>query len=87
MDNLNMQQVISEFETMKLIEQDACDFYIKASQDPNVQDEKIRNCFRSIAKDEQHHIELVDQIINTLKNCPYKGNSYNIPYYSEDTRY
>jgi hypothetical protein len=30
----NKQQLISEFETKKLIEQDAHDFYIKASQEP-----------------------------------------------------
>ena len=69
MENLNTQQLIDEFEAMKLIEQDAHDFYIKASQDPSVADDKIRNCFTKIAEDEQHHIELVDRIINTVKNC------------------
>ena len=69
MDNLNKQQLIDEFGTMKLIEQDAHDFYIKASQDPNVKDEMIQNCFSKIAEDELHHIELVDRIINTVKNC------------------
>jgi len=69
MDNPTKQQLINEFETMKLIEQDARDFYIKASEDPDVKDEKVRNCFGRIARDEQHHVELVDKIINTLKNC------------------
>jgi rubrerythrin len=69
MNNLNKQQLLSEFETMKLIEQDAHDFYVKVSQDSNVNNEKIRNCFSKIARDEQHHIELVGRIINTLKNC------------------
>ena len=69
MDNLNKQQLIDEFGTMKLIEQDAHDFYIKASQDPNVKDEMIRNCFSKIAEDELYHIELVDRIINTVRNC------------------
>ena len=69
MDNLNKQQLIDEFETMKLIEQDAQDFYVKASKGPGVKDEKIRNCFTKIAEDERHHIELVDQIINILRNC------------------
>jgi rubrerythrin len=69
MDNVNKQQLISEFETMKLVEQDAHDFYIKASQDPSVKNERIRNCFTKIAEDERYHIELVDRIINTVKNC------------------
>jgi len=69
MDNPTKQQLINEFETMKLIEQDARDFYIKASEDPGVKDEKVRSCFSRIARDEQHHVELVDSIINTLKNC------------------
>ena len=69
MDNLNKQKLLNEFETMKLIEQDAHDFYVKASQDPSVKDEKIRKCFSRIAEDEQYHIELVDRIINILTNC------------------
>ena len=54
---------------LKLIEQDAHDFYVKASQDPSVKNEKMRNCFGYIAEDEQRHIELVDRIISTLKDC------------------
>ena len=73
MENLNKQQLIDEFETMKLIEQDAHDFYIKASQDPSVADDTIRNCFTKIAEDERHHIELVDRIINTVKKLPMPG--------------
>ena len=69
MDNATKQKLIGEFETMKMIEQDAHDFYAKVSQDPSVKDESVRNCFGSIARDEQHHVELVDRIINILKNC------------------
>jgi len=69
MDNATKTKLISEFETMKLIEQDAHDFYLKASQDPNVKDEKVRSCFGRIAQDELHHVELVDRITNILKNC------------------
>ncbi len=69
MDNAIKQKLIGEFDTMKLIEQDAHDFYLKASQDPDVMDEKARNCFYKIAQDEQHHVELVDMVVNILKNC------------------
>ncbi len=69
MDNAAKQKLIGEFDTMKLIERDACDFYLKVSQDPNVKDKNIRNCFGRIAQDERHHVELVDRVINILKNC------------------
>lgn len=69
MDDFNKQKLVSEFGMMKMIEQDAHDFYVKASQDRNVKDEKIRKCFGTIAEDERHHIELVDRIINIIRNC------------------
>lgn len=69
MDDFNKQKLVSEFGMMKMIEQDAHDFYVKASQDRNVKDQKIRNCFERIAEDERHHIELVERIINIIKNC------------------
>ena len=69
MENLNKQKLVSEFEMMKMIEQDAHDFYVVTSQDRNLKDQKIRNCFERIAEDERHHIELTDRIINIIKNC------------------
>ena len=69
MDDLNKQKLISEFGMMKIIEQDAHDFYVQVSQDRNVKDEKIKTCFRKIAEDELHHIELVQRIINIVRNC------------------
>ena len=69
MENLNKQKLVNEFEMMKTIEQDAHDFYVKVSQDRNVKDEKIRKCFGRIAEDERRHIELVERIINIVKNC------------------
>ena len=68
MDIQHKEKLLHEFGTMKLLEQDAYDFYLKISQDPNVKDEKIRNSFSKIAEDEQHHTELVDQIINIVTN-------------------
>jgi rubrerythrin len=69
MENINKQKLVNEFEMMKMIEQDAQDFYVNASQDRNLKDEKIRNCFGRIAEDERHHIELVERIINIIRNC------------------
>ena len=69
MDNITKQKTLSEFETMKLIEQNAHEFYLKASEDPRLTDERIRNCFGKIAQDENNHVALVDRIIDIIKNC------------------
>ena len=69
MDNSNKQNLLNEFGTMKMLEQDAHDFYLKALQDESVKDKEVRNCFRIIAEDEQHHIEVVDRIRNIVNNC------------------
>ena len=68
MDSATKQNLLNEFETMKLIEQDAREFYLKTSSDPSVIDQKVRNCLGKIAEDEGHHIELVDRIMNIIKN-------------------
>lgn len=69
MDDFNKQKLVSEFGMMKMIEQDAHDFYVKASQDRNIKDQKMKQIFGRIAEDERHHIELVERIINIVRNC------------------
>ena len=54
---------------MKLIEQDAREFYLKASNDPDVTDPKLRDSLVKIAEDEAHHVELVERIMTIVKNC------------------
>lgn len=69
MDNATKRKILGEFHTMKWIEQDAHDFYVKTSTDASLSDLNIRNCFRRIAEDEKHHIELVGRIMNIVNNC------------------
>ena len=69
MDSATKKNLLNEFETMKLIEQDAREFYLKASSDPSVTDQKVRSCLGKIAEDEGHHVELVERIMTILKNC------------------
>ena len=66
---MTKQKTLSEFETMKLIEQNAHEFYLNASENSSLTDQGIRNCFGKIAEDEEHHVVLVDRIINILTNC------------------
>ena len=69
MDNMTKKKILSEFETMKLVEQNAHEFYLKASEDASINDQTIRSCFHKIAEDEKHHVELVERITNIIKNC------------------
>lgn len=69
MDNATKQKLIDEFETMRLIESDAREFYIKASNDPKISQNSVRDCFGRIAEDELRHVELVEQIMNIIRNC------------------
>jgi rubrerythrin len=69
MNDAIKQKLLSEFETMRLIEKDAYEFYLKASADPNVADPAIRKSFSGIAEDERYHVELVERIMNILRNC------------------
>ena len=69
MDSATKKNLLNEFETMKLIEQDAREFYLKASSDPSLTDQKARDCLGKIAEDEAHHLELVERIMTIVKNC------------------
>ncbi len=69
MNDATKQKLLNEFETMRLIEKDAHEFYLKASTDPNVTNQGVRKCFGSIAEDERNHVEIVERIMNILKNC------------------
>ncbi len=69
MNDTTKQKLLNEFETMRLIEKDAHEFYLKASTDPNVTDQRVRKCFSAIAEDERNHVELVERIMNILQNC------------------
>ena len=69
MDNAIKHKLLDEFETMRLLEEDAHEFYLRASKNPDVTEESVRRCFGSIAEDEKHHVELVERIMNILRNC------------------
>ncbi|MBN1816776.1 MAG: hypothetical protein JW828_05420 [Sedimentisphaerales bacterium] len=69
MDNALKHKLLGEFETMKTIEADAHDFYRRAADDPLVTDETMRRRFQEIADDELRHTELVERIMNLIRNC------------------
>ncbi len=63
------EKVIGEFETMKSLELSARDLYARVAADPTVEPQKVRNAFASLAKDEQKHAEVVQEIINIAANA------------------
>ena len=62
-------KIASEFRTMRILEQDAHDFYVKAADNPAITDSSISDKFRQIADDEKRHVEIVDTILNLVNNC------------------
>jgi rubrerythrin len=60
-------QILSEFDTMRLIEESARDFYRQIVVDPRVESPEVKSMFARIADDEQRHIEIVDRIVNLIR--------------------
>ncbi len=69
MNDAIKHKLLGEFETMRLIEKDAHEFYLKASTDPSVTQPSVRKCFSRIAEDEKRHVEIVERIMNIIPNC------------------
>ncbi len=67
MKTKNKQQIVSEFETMRSIEESARDFYRQIVVDPKVESPEIKQVFSRIAEEEQRHIEIVDRILHMVR--------------------
>ncbi|NLH17322.1 MAG: hypothetical protein GX455_12150 [Phycisphaerae bacterium] len=61
------EQILSEFDTMRDIEESARDFYRQIVVDPRVESSEIKQVFGRIAEDEQRHIEIVDRILHIVR--------------------
>lgn len=66
--NLNKEKIISEFEMMKDFELSVKGLYIKIAESDDA-DEETRDIFGKMAKDEQRHAGLVQEIINIASNA------------------
>jgi rubrerythrin len=60
-------QILSEFDMMRSIEESARDFYREIVIDPRVESPEIKQIFARIAEDEQRHIEIVDRIMHCIR--------------------
>jgi rubrerythrin len=65
--NQPKDKILSEFETMKSFELAAKDLYARTAADPGVRLKKVRDTFAALAKDEQHHAEVVQEIIEIVR--------------------
>lgn len=65
--NLDKKRLINEFEMAKSIEVSAAELYEKIAADPEVEDQKIKTAFNTLAGDEQRHAKLVQQIISLIE--------------------
>jgi rubrerythrin len=66
--NKNKESLIEYFNQMKGLEEAARDSYLQISSDSRVDKEEIRETFKKIADDENHHSEIVQKILNIIKN-------------------
>ncbi len=62
-------KIMAEFETMKSFELSAQDLYSRIAADPNVRQKKVRDTFAALAKEEQQHAEVVQEIIEILRKA------------------
>lgn len=67
-ENRDKKKIIRELELMEGFELSARDFYIRISSDPQLGDELLRESFKNMAEAEQRHAEIVQEIINLVKN-------------------
>ena len=67
--NRNKEKIISEFEMMRDFELTVKDLYIRITKSPDVKEQRIKDIFTKIAKDEQRHAEIVQKIINIATNA------------------
>ncbi len=62
-------KILGEFEMMKGFELSAKDLYSRIAADPNVRQKRIRDTFAAIARDEQQHAEVVQEIIDIIRKA------------------
>ena len=67
--NQDKKKIIRELEVMKGYELSAKDFYTRVYSDPNVEEQQVKEAFKSIAEDEQRHAEVVQEIIDLVNNA------------------
>jgi len=61
-------KLIKDFRLMKGFEESARDFYLKVCADPSVEKEQVKQIFKDVAKDEEQHVKIVQEIIALIES-------------------
>jgi rubrerythrin len=69
MNDHNRDKIVQEFETMKSLELSAYDLYRQIARDTRVTDLKVKDTFKRLANDERHHADLVQEIIDLVRQA------------------
>jgi rubrerythrin len=68
-DTKPKDNILAEFETMKSFELSARDLYSRIAADPGVRQKKVRDTFALLAKEEQQHADVVQEIIEIVRKA------------------
>ncbi len=68
-DSRDKTKIVRELELMEGFELSARDFYRRISSDPQFEDENLRDIFRNMADAEQHHADIVREIIELVSDA------------------
>jgi len=63
------KDIIQDLETMKAFETSACKLYTRIAESPDIQATHLKTAFGFLAADEQHHADLVDEIIGIVNDA------------------
>jgi len=64
---LSKEEIFAELEFLKSFEALTGKRYLRMCADERLKNEEVRDTFRKIADDEEHHAQLVQEIINIAK--------------------
>jgi len=62
------KRIINDFETMKSFEESAHNTYAKIASDPRLLEQYHMDILNHIARDEQKHTKILQQMIELIKN-------------------
>lgn len=68
-ENRNKRKIVRELELMEGFELSARDFYRRISSDPRFEDQHLSETFRNLADAEQHHADIVREIIELVSDA------------------
>jgi len=65
--HLSKEEIFAELEFLKSFEAVTCKRYLRMCADERLRNEEVKQAFRKIAADEEHHTLLVQEIIDIAK--------------------